>query len=98
MGSAWGEFAFILATASYAAGTLDDESFAAVLLAVLLSVIYSPYLLTLTISYYNKKQQKDMDAHLKQYEDTNLHPLYFAINTKSSFSEYDELNKYPSKY
>merc|ERR1719242_2304750 len=81
--SAWGEFAFILATASYAEGTLDDESFAAVLLAVLLSVIYSPYLLTLTISYYNKKQQKDMDAHLKKYENTNLHPLYFAINTKA---------------
>jgi len=67
----------------YAAGSMDDESFAAVLLAVLLSVIYSPYLLTLTISYYNKKQQKDMDAHLKKYEDTNLHPLYFAINTKA---------------
>merc|ERR1712157_87975 len=90
-----GEFAFILATASYAAGTLDDESFAAVLLAVLLSVIYSPYLLTLTISYYNKKQQKDMNAHLKQYEDTNLHPLYFAINTKSrgSWGHQDKILK-----
>merc|ERR1711997_340829 len=83
MGSAWGEFAFILATASYAEGTIDDESFAAVLLAVLLSVIYSPYLLTLTISYYGKKQQKDMDAYLKKYENTNLHPHYFAINTKA---------------
>merc|ERR1719203_2002683 len=93
--SAWGEFAFILATASYAAGTLDDESFASVLLAVLLSVIYSPYLLTLTISYYNKKQQKDMEAHLKQYEDTNLHPLYFAINTKSrgSWGHQDKILK-----
>merc|ERR1719411_1732221 len=73
--SAWGEFAFILATASYGAGTMDKESFSAVLLAVLLSVIYSPYALTLTIAYYNKKQQKDMDAHLKKYENTNLHPL-----------------------
>merc|ERR1719297_291197 len=93
--SAWGEFAFILATASYAAGAMDDESFAAVLLAVLLSVIYSPYALTLTISYYNKKQQKDMDAHLKQYEDTNLHPLYFAINTKSrgSWGHQDKILK-----
>jgi len=93
--SAWGEFAFILATASYAAGTLDDESFASVLLAVLLSVIYSPYLLTLTISYYNKKQSKDMAAHLKKYEDTNLHPLYFAINTKSrgSWGHQDKILK-----
>merc|ERR1719273_1040891 len=93
--SAWGEFAFILATASYAAGALDDESFASVLLAVLLSVIYSPYALTLTIAYYNKKQQKDMEAHLKQYEDTNLHPLYFAINTKSrgSWGHQDKILK-----
>merc|ERR1719411_1703841 len=49
--SAWGEFAFILATASYGAGQMDKESFSAVLLAVLLSVIYSPYGLSFTISY-----------------------------------------------
>merc|ERR1719229_612749 len=24
-----------------------------------------------------------MDEHLKKYEDTNQHPLYFAINTKA---------------
>jgi len=81
--SAWGEFAFILATASFAEGTIDQESFAAVLLAVLLSVIYSPYALTLSISYYEKQAQKKMNEHLEQFEDTNLHPLYFAINTKA---------------
>merc|ERR1719422_2386896 len=64
-------------------------------LAVLLSVIYSPYALTLTIAYYNKKQQKDMDAHLKQYDNTNLHPLYFSINTKSrgSWGHQDKILK-----
>jgi len=81
--SAWGEFAFILATASYAEGTIDKESFSAVLLAVLLSVIISPYALSFNLKYYEKKQQELMDAHLKKYEDTNLHPLYFAINTKA---------------
>jgi len=81
--AAWGEFAFILATASYAEGTIDKESFSAVLLAVLLSVIISPYALSFTLSYYEKQQQELMDAHLKKYEDTNLHPLYFAINTKA---------------
>eukprot|EP01083_Nonionella_stella_P186239 681308_1 len=81
--SAWGEFAFILATASYAEGTIDQESFSAVLLAVLLSVIYSPYALAFTISYYEKKAQKRMDENIAKYEDTNLHPVYFAINTKA---------------
>merc|ERR1719384_2802563 len=41
--SAWGEFAFILATTSFAEGSMDKESFSAVLLAVLLSVIVSPW-------------------------------------------------------
>jgi hypothetical protein len=81
--SAWGEFAFILATASFAEGTLDEESFSAVLLAVLLSVILSPYALSFTIKYFEKQAQKKMNEHLKQYEDTNLHPLYFAINSKA---------------
>ena len=36
--SAWGEFAFILATASFAVGAFDKESFSSVLIAVLLSV------------------------------------------------------------
>jgi len=50
---------------------------------------------TLTISYYNKKQQKDMDAHLKKYDNTNLHPLYFSINTKSrgSWGHQDKILK-----
>eukprot|EP00484_Ammonia_sp_Unknown_P008699 CAMPEP_0197079908 /NCGR_PEP_ID=MMETSP1384-20130603/213862_1 /TAXON_ID=29189 /ORGANISM="Ammonia sp." /LENGTH=773 /DNA_ID=CAMNT_0042518789 /DNA_START=52 /DNA_END=2373 /DNA_ORIENTATION=- len=81
--SAWGEFAFILATASYAEGTIDKESFSAVLLAVLLSVIYSPYALSFNISYFEKKSKQKMDDSIKEYEDKNVHPLYFAINTKA---------------
>ena len=41
--SAWGEFAFIVATASREAGTMSSEDYSAVILAVLLSAIYSPY-------------------------------------------------------
>mmetsp|Transcript_47737 Transcript_47737/g.88835 ORF Transcript_47737/g.88835 Transcript_47737/m.88835 type:complete len:772 (-) Transcript_47737:210-2525(-) len=47
--SAWGEFAFIVATASREAGTLDSDSYGAVLLAVLLSAVYSPYAVKLAI-------------------------------------------------
>eukprot|EP01083_Nonionella_stella_P067753 179429_1 len=81
--SAWGEFAFILATASFAEGTIDQQSFAAVLLAVLLSVIYSPIALSMSIKYYEKQKQQRMDETLQKYEDSNVHPLYFAINTKA---------------
>merc|ERR1719266_316289 len=93
--SAWGEFAFILATASYGAGTMDKESFSAVLLAVLLSVIFSPWGLTFNIAYWDKQAQKKMDAKLSEYENQNVHPLYFAINTKSrgSWGQNDKLLK-----
>merc|ERR1719216_727401 len=93
--SAWGEFAFILATVSYSEGTMDKESFSSVLLAVLLSVIYSPYGLAFVISYYEKQAQKKMDDHLSQFDDNNLHPLYFGINTKArgSWGHQDKILK-----
>merc|ERR1740116_528457 len=93
--SAWGEFAFILATVSYSEGTMDKESFSAVLLAVLLSVIYSPYGLAFVISYYEKQAQKKMDDHPSQFDDKNLHPLYFGINTKArgSWGHQDKILK-----
>ena len=56
--SAWGEFAFILATASFAVGALDQESFSAVLLAVLLSVIISPYLLSANILFLKHEHKR----------------------------------------
>merc|ERR1712038_1972463 len=93
--SAWGEFAFILATVSYSEGTMDKECFSSVLLAVLLSVIYSPYGLAFVISYYEKQAQKKMDDHLSQFDDKNLHPLYFGINTKArgSWGHQDKILK-----
>mmetsp|Transcript_17204 Transcript_17204/g.55049 ORF Transcript_17204/g.55049 Transcript_17204/m.55049 type:complete len:931 (+) Transcript_17204:144-2936(+) len=46
--SAWGEFAFIVATTARELGSLDEETYGAVILAVLLSTIYSP-LMTKTV-------------------------------------------------
>jgi len=50
---------------------------------VLLSVIYSPYGLSFTISYFEKQAQKKMNERLSEFEDTNVHPLYFAINSRA---------------
>lgn len=81
--SAWGEFAFILATTSYADGTIDKVTFSAVLLAVLLSVIVSPLMLSMSISYFDKREKNKISEELEKFEGTNLHPVYYAINTKS---------------
>jgi hypothetical protein len=48
--SAWGEFAFIVATASREAGTLDSDSYGAVILAVLVSAVYSPLAVKIAIA------------------------------------------------
>ena len=58
--SAWGEFAFILATTSYSMGNIDKTSFASVLMAVLLSVIVSPFALRQSLIWANKKKQKQL--------------------------------------
>ena len=77
--SAWGEFAFILATTSYQEGFLDNESFSSTLFAVLLSVLIPPYLLKLTVNYFRKEKQKIID---KTKNSDELHPVFYCINTK----------------
>ena len=84
--SAWGEFAFILATSSYETGTINKDAFSSILLAVLISVIFSPYALRITLSYFQyKKQQIIHKARSKEgpgYENVNSHPVYYCIHTK----------------
>ena len=53
--SAWGEFAFIVATASRSAGTLGHEEFSAVILCVLLSAIYAPLCVSQAIKAEKRK-------------------------------------------
>eukprot|EP00484_Ammonia_sp_Unknown_P000784 CAMPEP_0197021680 /NCGR_PEP_ID=MMETSP1384-20130603/2627_1 /TAXON_ID=29189 /ORGANISM="Ammonia sp." /LENGTH=1130 /DNA_ID=CAMNT_0042449567 /DNA_START=117 /DNA_END=3509 /DNA_ORIENTATION=- len=85
--SAWGEFAFILATASYSTGTMDKDSYSSVLMAVLLSVVISPLCLRMTLSLSRKAKQKYLtevrDVH-SEYNDEydENHPVYFCIHTK----------------
>eukprot|EP01084_Bolivina_argentea_P314685 545059_1 len=90
--SAWGEFAFILATASFQSGTLDKDSYSSVLMAVLLSVIVSPLLLRATLQMVRKQKEAKLsgarDAHFDFDEthakDTDIHPVYFCVHTKGN--------------
>lgn len=61
--SAWGEFAFIVATASREAGTLSHEDYSAVVLAVLLSAIYSPFAVKFAIDVDKANKLKRMKSH-----------------------------------
>jgi len=53
--SAWGEFAFIISTYAHEHHIITHDEYSSVVLAVLLSVVISPVLLSLVISYYDKK-------------------------------------------
>jgi len=52
--SAWGEFAFITATTARREGLMDEPTFSAVILAVMMSVVLSPTLLRLHLSRSTK--------------------------------------------
>jgi len=81
--SAWGEFAFILATASYSAGSMDKDSYSSVLMAVLLSVVISPLCLRATLSIASSVKEKYLNK-ARDADDNQWHPVYFCIHTKGT--------------
>jgi Kef-type K+ transport system membrane component KefB len=60
--SAWGEFAFILATSSRDDHIITEEQFSSVTMAVLLSVIFGPIFLTATINIDHKSKSGKMEG------------------------------------
>ncbi len=58
--SAWGEFAFMLAGAGRASGALSDNDYAEVMLAVLLSILWAPFFLRLTLARHEAKVKHDV--------------------------------------
>jgi hypothetical protein len=53
--AAEGEFAFVIAVFAVDEGLIDKDLYASVVLAVLLSTIFPPFLLKFTIGYYNRQ-------------------------------------------
>ena len=58
--SAWGEFAFIVASSAHAMLLLDDDLYSASLFAVLLSVIIGPYALRLTLLMKARQKKREL--------------------------------------
>ena len=55
--SCWGEFTFILANKARRLDIMDDKTFSSIIVAALLSIITTPYLLRYTLDNYNKSQR-----------------------------------------
>jgi len=86
--SAWGEFAFILATMSHSAHVIDDDQFASVILAILLSVIIGPILLAYAIQKSNDDKRSTVMSIAQSLDDLEVDPeyqtrKYFKIIMKS---------------
>ena len=94
--STWGEYAFIFATSAYGSGILDEVTFSSSLLAVLMSIVFPPYFLKLTNTYYKRKKDRLMnEARDKSMSTTDNHPVYFCINVgcKGGWGHQDKLLK-----
>jgi Kef-type K+ transport system membrane component KefB len=57
--AAEGEFAFVIATFSVNAGIIDENIYASVVLAILISAVVSPFLLRFVIRFYNPISEND---------------------------------------
>jgi len=82
--AAEGEFAFVIAVFSVENDLIDADTYASVVLAVLLSTIIPPFLLRFTISYYHKKAEQELQD-LANEEMDRKHQL--------EDGEYDSLSK-----
>ena len=66
--AAEGEFAFVIAVFAAETGLIDKDLYASVVLAVLLSTIFPPFLLRFTITHYNKLGEKAVEDAMKEEE------------------------------
>jgi Kef-type K+ transport system membrane component KefB len=81
-----GEFSFIIAAFALGEGLFNAQIYAAIVWAVLLSCITSPFILLQVINYFNKKQMNYLastnPAKRKGGGDENV-PLYLHIKCKA---------------
>jgi len=72
----WGEFAFIIAVEAKALELIGEEDYAAVIFAVLLSILVSPYALTLIIKHASLTQEHAIDAAIEDEKKNPGHVYY----------------------
>lgn len=60
--AAEGEFAFVIAAFSVEKGIIDIDLYSSIVLAILLSTIVAPFSLRFTITYFNKRNMRELEA------------------------------------
>ena len=91
--AAWGEFAFIVATASLNSGLLDQTTFAALLLAVLASVVIAPVLARAALRGSQRRKERAIldaikggrraGARAGPVVDVSTAPVFFRLRTSA---------------
>mmetsp|Transcript_18256 Transcript_18256/g.22343 ORF Transcript_18256/g.22343 Transcript_18256/m.22343 type:complete len:783 (+) Transcript_18256:8-2356(+) len=80
-----GEFSFIIAAFALSEGVIDANMYAAVVLAVLISAITSPFMLMRGIDHFKALQEKQLQATdpLKSNGDGTMMPLHLHIHLET---------------
>mmetsp|Transcript_13138 Transcript_13138/g.24691 ORF Transcript_13138/g.24691 Transcript_13138/m.24691 type:complete len:843 (-) Transcript_13138:247-2775(-) len=87
-----GEFSFIIASFSLGDGLFDEDTYSAVVWAILLSCVTSPFILLFVVKYYNQQSKASLEAI---QESRGLVPLHLVIQSrcKISWGLQDKLSK-----
>ena len=76
-----GEFSFIIAAFALSEGVIDPDTYAAVVLAVLVSAITSPFLLMKSITYFKACQEKHLKEEIRKTSSSDgKMPLFYHIH------------------
>eukprot|EP00592_Proboscia_alata_P026898 CAMPEP_0194442978 /NCGR_PEP_ID=MMETSP0176-20130528/126441_1 /TAXON_ID=216777 /ORGANISM="Proboscia alata, Strain PI-D3" /LENGTH=560 /DNA_ID=CAMNT_0039269153 /DNA_START=33 /DNA_END=1711 /DNA_ORIENTATION=- len=87
--AAEGEFAFVIAVYAVSNGLIGKDTYASIVLAVLLSTILAPLALRVTISHYNKLKEREIrNAEMRETRRT----IGFQVPVKS-FASYEVIWK-----
>jgi Kef-type K+ transport system membrane component KefB len=86
-----GEFSFIIAAFSLGQGIIGEDTYSAVIWAILLSCITSPYILLFVIKYFNKLSMESLQ-NTKTSGEVPLH-MVIQCRCKISWGLQDKLSK-----
>lgn len=78
-----GEFSFVIASFALQEGLFTQDLYSAVVFAVLLSAITSPFVLLSLIKYYNRKSEAFLELLQDQKAADGKMPLYLAIQART---------------
>jgi len=78
-----GEFSFVIASFALQEGLFTPELYSAIVFAVLISCVTSPFVLLSLIKYYNRKSEAFLKSILDEEDSDGKMPLYLAIQTRT---------------